>query len=94
MKKATLNKAIKETKAFKEFKKESTMKSVNEIIQDQLATLERGFVATPDCLENLYAFAKANHGSNDIILMQMAIQYGMKLALEFLATELAEAVEK
>ncbi len=32
--------------------------------------------------EDLEAFAKANNGSMDIILMQMAINFGYKLALE------------
>jgi len=67
------------------------MKNINEIIQDQLATLDRGFIATPENFETLEAFAKANHGSNDFLLTHMAMQYGMKLALEFLATELAES---
>ena len=70
------------------------MKSVTEIIQDQLAKLERGIVATPENFETLEAFAKANHGSNDFLLTHMAMQYGMKLALEFLAAELEETVEK
>lgn len=70
------------------------MKSVNEIIQDQLATLERGFIATPKCFEDLESFAKANQGSNDFLLTHMAMQYGMKLALEFLATELEVEVGK
>lgn len=72
-------------------KKEMT---VTEIIQDQLAKLERGIVATPKTSEDLIAFAKANQGSMDMILMQMAMQYGMKRALEFLAEELAVEVGK
>lgn len=70
------------------------MKNINEIIQDQLAKLERGIVATPKTSEDLHAFAKANNGSMDMILMQMSMQYGMKLALEFLAAELEVTVEK
>ena len=66
-------------------KKELT---VTEIIQNQLAKLERGIVATPASRENLESFAKANNGSMDMILMQMAMQFGMKSALEFLAKEL------
>ena len=72
-------------------KKELT---VTEIIQNQLATLERGIVATPASRENLESFAKANNGSMDMILMQMAMQYGMKMALEFLAEELEGEVGK
>lgn len=70
------------------------MKNINEIIQNQLATLERGIVATPANRENLESFAKANNGSMDMILMQMSMQYGMKIALEFLAEELATEVGK
>jgi hypothetical protein len=58
------------------------MKNVKEYIDNQLKTLERGFVATPATAEDLEAFARANNGSMDIILMQMAIQYGYKIALE------------
>jgi hypothetical protein len=58
------------------------MKNVKEYIDNQLKTLERGFVATPATADDLEAFARANGGSMDIILMQMAIQYGYKMALE------------
>ena len=58
------------------------MKKVTEYIDNQLKTLDRGFVATPETRDNLEAFARANNGSMDIVLMQMAIQYGYKIALE------------
>ena len=67
------------------------MKNLNEIIQEQLAKLERGIVATPATHEDLLAFTRANHGSMDILLAQQAMQYGMKVALEFLAAELEAA---
>jgi hypothetical protein len=51
-------------------------------IETELKSLERGIVATPNTREDLESFAKANHGSNDIILTQMAIQFGYKLGLE------------
>ena len=70
------------------------MKNLNEIIQDQLAKLERGIVATPETKEDLLAIARANGGSMDVLLVHMAMQYGMKLALEFLATELEVEVGK
>ena len=70
------------------------MKNINEIIQDQLAKLDRGIVATPASFEQLQAFAKANNGSSDFLLTQMAMQYGMKAALEFLQQELEVTVEK
>jgi hypothetical protein len=58
------------------------MQNVKEYIDNQLKTLERGFVATPATADDLEAFARANGGSMDIVLMQMAIQYGYKMALE------------
>lgn len=51
-------------------------------IQEKLRKLKRSIVATPSNREALEAFAKANHGSSDMILMQMAIQYGYTIALE------------
>lgn len=70
------------------------MKNITEIIQEQLAVLDRGVVATPAKFEWLQAFAKSNHGNSDILLMQMSMQYGMKLALEFLQQELQVEVGK
>ena len=98
MKRAAMNKAIKNTKAFKDFKAESSnqttkpraMQQVKEYIDNQLKTLDRGFVATPATAEDLEAFARANGGSMDIVLMQMAIQYGYRLALENVAEALGE----
>ena len=58
------------------------MTQVKEFVAAELKGLERGFVATPESRENLEAFAKANQGSMDIVLMQMAIQFGAKMALE------------
>jgi hypothetical protein len=58
------------------------MKKVKEFVAAELKGLERGFIATPDSREQLEAFAKANQGSMDIVLMQMAIQYGARIALE------------
>ena len=66
------------------------MKKVTEYIDNQLKTLDRGFVATPATAEDLEAFARANNGSMDIILMQMAIQYGYKRALENVAEAIGE----
>lgn len=58
------------------------MKDLKEFVAVELKGLERGFIATPESAEQLEAFARANQGSMDIVLMQMAIQYGYKLALE------------
>ncbi len=53
---------------------------MKEYIDNELSKLNRGIVATPteDYLDN---FAKCNQGSNDFLLMQMAKNYGYKLAL-------------
>ena len=56
--------------------------NMKDYITQQLYMLDRGIVATPRTQEDLESFAKANQGSSDILLMQMAIQYGYKLALE------------
>lgn len=64
------------------------MKNIKEIIATELAKLDRGIVATPNSFEDLQSFAQSNNGSMDILLMQMSMQYGMKVALEFLAAEL------
>ena len=58
------------------------MKKLQEFITERFKELSRGFVATPDSRENLEAFAKANGGSMDLFLMQMAINYGYKMAME------------
>ena len=67
------------------------MTQVKEFIAIELKQLERGFVATPETLETLMAFCRANNGSNDFLLMQMAIQYGAKAALENVAESIALA---
>ena len=67
------------------------MTKVKEFIAVELKQLERGFVATPESLDALMAFCRANNGSNDFLLMQMAIQYGAKAALENVAESIALA---
>lgn len=61
---------------------------LKQFITDESYKLERGIVATPKTRQNLESFADANHGSNDFLLMQMAIQFGYKVALENLEEEL------
>ena len=56
------------------------MKNINTFIETELTNLDRGIVATPD-EDYLDRFTDANHGSNDFLLVQMAKQYGYKLAL-------------
>jgi hypothetical protein len=58
------------------------MKDVKEFVEGMQKNLERGIIATPESQDQLLAFARANNGSNDIVLMQMAIQYGMKIAFQ------------
>ena len=57
-------------------------KDIQEIFAIELRRLQGGIVATPESREDLESFAKANHGSMDLLLMQMAIQFGYKIALE------------
>jgi hypothetical protein len=64
------------------------MEKVMEFVHGRMSELNRGIVATPDSIENLESFAKANQGSMDFLLMQMAIQYGYKMAMEDI-TEIA-----
>jgi len=61
------------------------MKELNEFVASRMNELDRGIVATPANRENLEAFAKANQGSMDILLMQMAINFGYKMAMEDIA---------
>jgi len=58
-------------------------------IKEEMRKLNRGIVATPHTREDLESFANANDGCSDMLLMQMAINYGYKLALENLENELA-----
>ena len=53
---------------------------MKEYINNELSKLDRGIVATPT-EEYLNEFADANGGSNDFLLMQLAKNYGYKLAL-------------
>jgi len=55
---------------------------LKEIISKELNKLDRSIVATPKSRENLESFSNANHGSNDVLLTQMAIQFGYKLAMD------------
>jgi hypothetical protein len=58
------------------------MNELQNYIEKELKSLDRGIVATPDTREHLENFAKANNGSMDILLMHMAMNYGYKIALE------------
>ena len=63
---------------------------MEKFFEDQFRMLSRGIVATPDSREDLEQFAKANNGSMDILLMQMAINFGYKIALENVQEHLQE----
>ena len=58
------------------------MNKVNKIIDEELTIFNKGIVATPQDRARLDAFAKANQGSSDIILTQMAVQFGYNEALK------------
>lgn len=59
--------------------------NINKYIQSELEKLDQGYIATPESREQLENFADGC-GQGSLILMQMAIQYGYKLALENLKT--------
>ena len=63
------------------------MNPIQEWLNNQQEMLDRGIVATPteDYLES---FTKANNGTNDLLLMQLAKNYGYQLALDNLQNEL------
>lgn len=59
----------------------NTMNEMLEMIDTELSMLDRGIVRTPENDVELERFANANGGSCDILLMQMAKNYGYKIAL-------------
>ena len=60
---------------------------MEKFIKDQLSMLDRASIATPT-EKYLESFTKANGGSNDFLLMQLAKNYGYQLALRSMASEL------
>ncbi len=56
------------------------MEKVKDYVESELKMLDRGIVATPN-QDYLLQFTEANNGSNDYLLMQMAKNFGYKLAL-------------
>ena len=64
------------------------MNKINKLINKELTTFDRSIVATPKNRAALDAFAKANQGSADIVLTQMAVQFGYNEALRFLKQEI------
>jgi len=61
---------------------------MEKFFEEQFKMLDRGIVATPNTREDLEAFAKANNGSMDILLMQMAMNFGYKMVIENVQEEL------
>ena len=61
---------------------------LSKYINQELKQMDRGIVATPKNREYLESFANANNGSMDILLMQMGINFGYKMALENINNEL------
>lgn len=59
----------------------SKIESIKALIVQRENELNRGIVSVPT-EEYLEMFTKANQGSNDFLLMQMAKLYGYKLAIE------------
>jgi hypothetical protein len=68
-------------------------KDLQQFLQEQFKMLDRGIVATPNKREDLESFAKANCGSMDILLMQMAMNFGYKIALENVQEELIKGIK-
>ena len=68
--------------------------NVEVIIQKRLAKLDRGIVATPASMNDLRAFARANGGNMDMLLVHQAMQYGMKIALQNIADDLGIEISK
>ena len=66
------------------------MTDLQKFLEEQFKMLDRGMVATPNRREDLESFASANGGSMDILLMQMAINFGYKIALENVQEELSK----
>ena len=64
------------------------MENLQKFIADELTMLDRCPIAAPNTLVDLEAFAKSNQGLSDLLLMQMAMNYGYKLALEGMKVEI------
>jgi len=60
---------------------------IQSYIKEEMRKLDKGIVATPQDREYLESFAQATGGSG-LLLMQMSMQYGYKMALENVQDEL------
>lgn len=66
--------------------------TMEDFIAERTANLSKGIVATPT-EEQLEAFTKANNGSNDFLLMQMAKQYGYSLCMKHLREDYDDKIK-
>ena len=66
------------------------MSTIKEHIEQELKKLNRTIVATPETREHLDNFAKSNNGANDVLLTQLAVNYGYKTALLNLLDEVTK----
>ena len=69
------------------------MNKVTDYINKELKKMDRHIVATPETREFLDSFSRANQGSMDMVLTQMAVNYGYKIALENVAHEIHDKYE-
>ena len=66
--------------------------TMEDFIAERTANLSKGIVATPT-EEQLEQFTKANNGSNDFLLMQMAKQYGYSLCMKHLREDYDDKIK-
>jgi len=64
-------------------------KELTKYINKELNNLERSMVAAPD-RDYLEKFAKANHGNMDLLLMQMSLNAGYRMAMENVNAKIKE----
>ena len=67
--------------------KKLKVSKIQQWLNDQQQMLDRGIVATPT-EKYLESFTEANNGSMDLLLVQLAKNYGYQLALDNLQNEL------
>jgi hypothetical protein len=58
------------------------IENLKNFIKQEKDILQKGIVSTYETRDDLEKFAKSNNGSMDILLMQMSINFGYKMALE------------
>ena len=66
------------------------MSEIQDYINKELSKMDRLLVATPSSRDNLDAFARANQGSMDVVLTQMAVNWGYKIAMENILMEIQD----